>query len=369
MTTHETSDGVPTLAPSSPRRGRLPAAALSLVMLLAVAGCDRTKTSPGGTDAPSATTAGRMETTSTARESTTAVTGDADSVLPLPRARRPAVQRLVAIGDVHGDMDALRRVLRAAGLVDDEDRWSGGETVVVQTGDLLDRGDDEQEILDTLERLRREARAAGGALIVLDGNHEIMNVAGDLRYVTPGGFEDFAHFEEISEQDARFEELPARARPRMAAFSPGGPYARLLASHPIAVQVGETVFVHGGLLPQHAQMGLEEINEAARKWKLGELRAMPPVLRGRSSPVWVRRYSTNRGRAPDCATLETTLEALGAERMVVGHTVQREAGVNSACGGKVWRIDVGMSSHYGGEPAALEIHDDRNLSIIEVGSE
>ena len=63
-------------------------------------------------------------------------------------------QRIVAFGDVHGDLEAARGALRLAGAIDEQDHWIGGDLIVVQTGDQLDRGDQEQEILDLFERLR-----------------------------------------------------------------------------------------------------------------------------------------------------------------------------------------------------------------------
>jgi len=97
-----------------------------------------------------------------------------------------AQNHIVAIGDVHGDLDATRSALRLAGAIDAEDRWIGGQLVVVQTGDQLDRGDEERAILDLFDRLRSQAAAAGGAFHALLGNHELMNAKGDLRYVTDG---------------------------------------------------------------------------------------------------------------------------------------------------------------------------------------
>ena len=95
---------------------------------------------------------------------------------------RPAVRRLVAIGDVHGDLRATTQALRAAGVLDDRNQWCGGTTTVVQVGDQLDRGGDEIAILFLLERLRFEARRAGGELIVMNGNHETLTAAGRFRY-------------------------------------------------------------------------------------------------------------------------------------------------------------------------------------------
>jgi hypothetical protein len=110
--------------------------------------------------------------------------------LDLP-TRYPQARRIVAIGDLHGDLSATRNALLLAGVIDENDLWVGGTTVVVQTGDQLDRGDDELEILDLLDALTLQAQAAGGAVHVLNGNHELMNVKQDLRYVTLGGFLDF----------------------------------------------------------------------------------------------------------------------------------------------------------------------------------
>ncbi|HET6585403.1 MAG TPA: metallophosphoesterase, partial [Nannocystaceae bacterium] len=164
--------------------------------------------------------------------------------------RRPAPVRLVAIGDLHGDLEATRRAFRLARVVDERDRWTGGKTVVVQTGDQLDRGDDEPAILDFLERLAREADASGGAVIVLNGNHEVMNVLGDFRYVTDDGFRDFADGAGADLASAGLAELPERTRGRAAAFAPGSPMAKRLAARSIAAVVGSTAFAHGGVLPE-----------------------------------------------------------------------------------------------------------------------
>src|SRR5690606_4657583 len=88
-----------------------------------------------------------------------------ESCPPQARTRRHEVPgRLIAIGDLHGDLGAMRRALRLSGAIDETDQWIGGDLVIVQTGDILDRGDDEQEILDLFARLGEQALAAGGAI-------------------------------------------------------------------------------------------------------------------------------------------------------------------------------------------------------------
>lgn len=278
-----------------------------------------------------------------------------------PPSVHPAAERLVALGDVHGDHAAMTAALSLAGVIDEQGHWSGGQTIVVQTGDQLDRGDDEQRILDHLEILADEAHAAGGALLVLNGNHETMNVELDLRYVTPGGFADFADFAPpLDEQDEQLLGYDEAERGRVAAFRPGGPYARLLAGHNTVTQVGDTVFVHGGVLPEHAELGLDGINRPIQEWMAGD-GDEPSALIGGDGPVWVRNYS-DETTSEDCALLAGALATLGATRMVVGHTVQDT--INTACAERVWRVDVGMAAHYGGHPQVIEIRDGE-VSVLE----
>ena len=267
---------------------------------------------------------------------------------------QPAAERVVAIGDFHGDIIGARRALLFAGVIDAQVRWVGGKTVVVQMGDLLDRGDDEEEILLMMARLADEAHAAGGALYSLVGNHEAMNVALDLRYVTAGGYADFADTD-YDQNDAELLTYPAEQRGRVAAFRPGGVYARMLAGHNTVMVVGDTLFVHGGILPQHATAGLDNINKGIQRWMV-EGGPDPDDIHGDDCPVWSRHYSDNDVPA-DCTLLNTTLDQLGLARMVVAHTVQDR--INAACNEAVWRVDVGLAQYYGGSPAVLEIVGDQ----------
>lgn len=260
-------------------------------------------------------------------------------------------KRLVAIGDLHGDLAATRAALRAAGAIDDKDRWIGGGLVVVQTGDVLDRGDDEQAILDLFARLEIEARAAGGALIPLLGNHELMNAAGDLRYVlTPASMSDFDDAPGVD--PTKFPQAPEAARGRLSALAPGGVYAVRLAERDVIAIVGDTVFSHAGVLADWVTQ-VDEVNRSSRCWMAGQAggpEARPPVLTSMDGPVWTRALG---GGTTDCEMVKASLAKLGVSRMVVGHTVQRE--INALCDGAVWRIDVGMAAYYGGPIQVLEL--------------
>jgi hypothetical protein len=286
-------------------------------------------------------------------------------LVPEPPASQPReaflapAERLVAIGDVHGDIAALRAALSVAMVIDADDHWTGGTTTVVQVGDQLDRGEDERAILHWLEELAEEAKAVGGAVYPMLGNHETMNVELDLRYVTEGGYADFADVA-WDTADSFYAQYPDQEKGRIAAFRPGGPYAQLLARHVIALVVGDTAFVHGGLLPEHADYGLEAINTETRAWMQGTA-PRPSLLGGDNSPVWSRHYSSSPDDA-DCALLFETLDALDVARMVVAHTVHTE-GITAACQDLVWRVDVGLASYYGGPTQVLLIEGD-TLTVL-----
>jgi hypothetical protein len=269
---------------------------------------------------------------------------------------KPAPDRVVAIGDLHGDLDSTRRALKLAGAIDDSDQWIGGKLVVVQTGDTVDRGDDDRKIVDLIERLKKDAAKAGGEFVAMVGNHEIMNSMLDFRYVTEGGFSAFADVQAANDDIAKLiAPLDDAKKGRAAAFSPGGPYAMMLSSRPAVARVGDSIFVHGGVLPKWAK-SLDATNTGVHDWLSGKLKTAPDAFTANDGPLWTRDFSD--GAITDaCAELEDTLGKLNAKRMVMGHTVQ-DTKINAACGEKAWRIDVGMSSYYGGPIEVLELRGD-----------
>lgn len=313
-----------------------------LTLALALAACSKTTPEPTGTPNPSVASARVTAAESAAPKEPVALA-----------ARYPAPKRLVAIGDLHGDLDATRRALKLAGAIDDTDKWIGGELVVVQTGDDIDRGDDDRAILDLFDRLRDEAKAKGGMFLVLNGNHELMNVALDFRYVTPGSkrsFDDLA-----TPRRPEVPAVPDDERGRANAFAPAGLYAKRLAERPVVAIVGDSVFVHGGVLMMHVNYGLDRMDGEVRAWLRGQ-GSPPAVVVSEDGPVWTRLYSAQPGKR-ECDELSRVLSRLGAKRMVMGHTPQRPD-ITSACGGEAWRIDTGMSKHYGGRVEVLEIVGD-----------
>ncbi len=272
-----------------------------------------------------------------------------------PRARAlVAPGRLVAIGDLHGDLARTRQVLRMAGLVDEADRWIGGNSWVVQTGDLTDKGPDTRAVLDLWMSLEKEAAAAGGRAIVLVSNHEALNVTGVSGYVSDDDVLDFlpAGNTDRTAGEATVAELEEGAEARRVALGPQGVYGRWIASHDAIVVVGDTVFLHGGLTPEQATRGLPALNAEIRAYLAAG--RYEGLLEDREGPLWYRGYLRD---AEDhaCPRLARALAIVGAKRMVVGHTPQTDGRIGTRCGGRLIAIDTGIAAVMGGAPSALEL--------------
>jgi hypothetical protein len=318
-------------------------------------------------------------------------------VLAAPAQAQQAA-RIVAVGDLHGDFSVWRDIARGAGIVDARGRWTGGRTTLVQTGDLADRGPKTLAIIRDLQRLEREARKAGGQVTVLVGNHEAMNVIGDLRYVTPQEFAAFADGKSAKRRETLYEqrrtaiEAAARGEPGKAnlkpedikvawlrttplgwvehrlAWSPSGEIGRWVARLPAAVRIGDTLFVHGGLSAEYAHLGLDQINDQVRAALRAADQSPTSIISDELGPLWYRGLISRspaavepRVRAPERPTiaveLATVLRTYGAKRLVVGHTPSR-TGIIVSNEGRLIRIDSGNSAYYGGQPSYLEIIGD-----------
>ncbi|MFX3658056.1 MAG: metallophosphoesterase [bacterium] len=327
------------------------------------------------------------------------------------------VARVIAVGDVHGAYAPLVELLRETNLIDADMAWSGADAHLVSVGDLVDRGADGRRVLDLLMRLQREAEAAGGRVHVLMGNHELMNLIGDLRYVS---VDDYAAFRDLEPAAARAAAWAAHADAapdadpealradfdaayppgyfgRLAAFSAGGLYGDWLLDLPAVLVINDTAFVHGGLPPLIAEGGLG-VNRRLRATLArylalrGELSAqglLPAFDRQRDSelaravmdgapagsvrqleefvalseapelsldgPLWYRGsiYCKPLLEEP---ILQQALDALGVSRAVVGHTPTPDRRVRALYDGRLIAVDTGMLvDYYQGRPAALLI--------------
>ena len=282
------------------------------------------------------------------------------------------VERVVAIGDVHGAYDRFVEILKVAGLVDANARWIGGAAHLVQLGDVVDRGDHSRKALDLLRQLEREAQSAGGRVHALLGNHEVMRMIGDHRFVTPG---EYAAFERADSESARnaylnssssavdrdqVQKMPLGFLEMRLAFGRDGEYGRWLRQHSVTVTINGIVFVHGGISAAFAATKCDAINERLRREITGDMdktRAAPLAsLAGRADgPLWYRGLA----QEPDAFApqLDDILAKLRARAIVIAHTVTTPGKITARFGGRVIQMDTGMQPAYvsDGNAAALEM--------------
>ena len=195
--------------------------------------------------------------------------------------RFPAAERVVAIADIHGAYAAFEEILKQAGVIDEALQWSGGGTQLVIVGDVLDRGADSRQAMDLIMRLEAEAVADGGRVHLVLGNHELMNLTGDLRYVSADEYAAFADEESVEAREsafqrflARLSQMPDQAGARAefdrrfppgffahrAAFASDGLYGRWLLDRPLIVLIGDAAFVHGGISDAVIELGADGVN-------------------------------------------------------------------------------------------------------------
>lgn len=310
---------------------------------------------------------------------------------------QPEPQRIVAVGDLHGDFAVWRDIAGASGVIDAKGRWTGGRTTLVQVGDMVDRGPDSLKIVRDMMRLQKEAAKAGGKVIVLTGNHEAMNFIGDLRYTTPGEFAAFATRDSAELRDRLYEskkqEIEASFRAKDPSMTPAtirqawlnqtplgwveqrlawatdGEIGRWVLGNPAVAKVGGTLFVHGGLSAEYSKQPIEAINRRVASALKAMDRSPGSILTDPLGPLWYRGLLTRNPKITEIPSgglprpamseeLTSVLAAYGAQRIVVGHTPVL-AGIQTLGGGRLITIDTGNSRYYSGTPSYLEIVGDR----------
>ncbi len=249
--------------------------------------------------------------------------------------------RLVALSDIHGQFDLMVRLLRANGVIDRKLRWRYGDGVLVVGGDVFDRGPQVTEAFWLLHQLQQQAKRAGGGVRFVLGNHETMVLYDDLRYVNP--------------KYLRISELLGRSYPTL--FSNDSILGQWLRQQPAMARIGDTLFVHGGIEPNHFDLRLDESGiNAAYANSLGVSRAQlkqdplwSRLYDGKTSLIWYRGYFDGRLSTPEVASI---VERLDVTRIVVGHTSMDEVG--SYHGGRIIAIDSSIKGGTSGEMLFIE---------------
>ena len=311
-------------------------------------------------------------------------------------------QRIVAVGDLHGDYAAWAEIARASGVMDANGHWVGGKTILVQLGDVTDRGPDSLKIVRSLQQLQKEAPRKGGKTIVVLGNHEAMNLIGDNRYTTPGEYAALADAQSAARRDkvydanrAQIEAAAKTTSPAQTpdqirsawmadhplgwvehrlAWGPSGDLGKWATSNPAIVKIGGTLFVHGGISAEYAKQPLDVVNTRVATAMAAGDDGDASVLSDPLGPLWYRglvQTDPDAQKARAAATppappltqeqeLAAVLAAYGAQRIVVAHTPSLQ-GIQITNGSRLARIDTGISRYYGGPLSWLEIVGDQMM--------
>lgn len=257
----------------------------------------------------------------------------------------PSSIDIVIIGDIHGDIIALHKMLCASGVVprdtplDETWRWNGGQRVLICLGDYLDSKrwqssfytavDTEVTILNQLTSLQRQAQHVGGRVITLMGNHELMNL---------GGVANLTDFADVSHRSSlhMFHNSTSLGQ-------------HLIETMPTIARVSGVVCVHGGLggltvqeLSRKGTTGAERIERMNQEHTM---KLQANIFDAEAHPLlWSRNVGEDQGGCP--AQLDVLLNLLDAWVLVVGHTPQAN-GISTGCQGKVIRADTGASRAFG----------------------
>ena len=320
------------------------------------------------------------------------------------------VYRIIVLGDIHGDLSIAKQMLIIAKVIDDNDNWIGKDTIVVQVGDQIDRcrytgipcndematEDDEGNDLNILAfftLLHKKAEEKGGAVYSLIGNHELMNVNGDMRYVSYKGL-----YEKLSDPTIKLFGLNGLSKNtnklnnkllginidtiqldakingkenRKNLFQPGNPISNFLAcTRHVALIIGSNLFVHAGIVPEIAEKySVEELNKLMSLYlwdKLKENSNNDIFNSSELSPLWTRHFDENK----NCNDVSKTLEIYKVGKIIVGHTPKIENGITSTCNNKLYLTDIGASKAFDKfrtkekKIQVLEILNDNIISIL-----
>ena len=237
-------------------------------------------------------------------------------------------ERVVSFADVHGAYDDLVQILQEVAVVDANADWIGGKTHLVSLGDLIDRGRDSRKVVELLMKLDQQAAAAGGAVHAVLGNHEVMVMSGDWRYVSAPEYGAFSDEETGAEREALLNEFrdgnPGMAEEELRlsfekrfppgflglqrAYAPDGELGKWLLELPLVLRVNDSLYMHGGISTEIAEQSLDEINrknkdELKKYLQLVESLRAAGVL-SRYLDFWDRREYLNArsDRSDACGT-------------------------------------------------------------------
>jgi hypothetical protein len=261
------------------------------------------------------------------------------------------VKKMLVLSDIEGNFEALRKLLQGNKVIDENFNWTFGKDHLVLVGDFVDRGLMVTEVLWFIYSLEEKAKAAGGYVHYILGNHEIMNMANELDYV----------------QERYIQHAQLMNKPYMQLFGQNSEIGRWLATKNVIERVGNTLFTHGGVSGylNNLNISLKELNEITRpfytdttyRYKDDRLN----LIYSDFGPFWYRNYYKAPRANPQ--QIDSTLDIYNVRAITTGHTIIANE-IRSLYNGKVFNVDV---HHAEGRSEALLIDDGKYWRVNTAG--
>lgn len=336
--------------------------------------------------------------------------------------KKPHAKRIIVVGDIHGDYENCIKALQAAKVIDNDHKWCGGDTILVQVGDQIDNirfplsnissntkspnftegefkkieeSADDYKVLFFFTELHKQASMYGGAVYSLVGNHELLNVSGNYKYVSKQNLADPTLYEYYNKYQENIPYTKKLVKPNIAtretAFLKGNPMAEFLGcTRYMFLIIGDILFVHAGILDNilselKSVEGLDKVNKLLSLYLFNEFNNDNSIsntfFNGIDSPLWTRHYNST----PDeqlCPLITKVTDTFNVGKIIIGHIPMIDNGITFKCDNKLGYTDVGMStvfsmwkqkntdgkenSRLGSKNQVLEIIDGTKLNIIHV---
>jgi len=329
---------------------------------------------------------------------------------------------IYVVGDIHGAYHEVTSTLKNLNLIDEDNNWAGGNAHFVSLGDLVDRGPSARKVMDLFMNLQIQAEKAGGQFHIVLGNHEMMNLQGDWRYLSVEEINEFAADESIQQRTQAYQQFiqwyqlednegtltnfnnkyPAGFFAHYEAFNINGKYGQWLLQLPFIIKINDQLFTHGGLSKSIKNTELKKINDTLKSnltsyiksrnhfvnnnqllfdmpfniiiekvktfadsdQKNSLLSVVNNLVFSIKGPSWYRGNSLCHPYFEQ-DILVNNLKQWDAKRLWVGHTTTPTKTVQQRFSNQLVMMDTGMlRSYYNGQPWVAKIQPDGTTSFI-----
>jgi len=262
-------------------------------------------------------------------------------------------KKLFVLSDIEGNFDAFRKLLQASNIINEDFNWIFGDGHLVFAGDMFDRGAQVTECLWLVYTLEEKAKEAGGYVHFILGNHEIMNLQNDHRYV-----------------EAKYKDNVAlMGKTLVQLYNENSELGRWLRTKNIIEKIGDLLFTHGGVSVElnKLKLSVTEINSLARpnyannQIDYGNLN-INTVMSNKIGPFWFRGYYDQKSKVSE-TSVDSILFSFDVRHIVTGHTIVADT-ISAHYGGKVINTDT---KHAFGENEALLIEGDEFYRVDDKG--